>query len=156
MFCRLTLPSSIHNSITGGSPVSRGGRWLLAACGLALAVILALAVTLEPDPRGYGTHERLGFPACTFRTIWNVPCPSCGMTTSFALVVRGRLPEAARANAAGSLFALICAAGVPWLMTAAAVGRYPGVRRPQVALAWLLAALGLVALANWAFRLTLG
>src|SRR5205085_2007281 len=42
------------------------------------------------------------------------PCPSCGMTTSFALLVRGDLINSARANVVGTLLALACLLYIPW------------------------------------------
>ena len=44
----------------------------------------ALARSIEPDQRGYGTHEQVGLPPCTFIRVFNVRCPTCGMMTSFA------------------------------------------------------------------------
>ena len=34
-----------------------------------------------------GTHQQLGLPPCNFVTLTGYPCPACGMTTSFALLV---------------------------------------------------------------------
>jgi len=55
------------------------GAWLalLGLCGIGLA--------LTPDPRGFGTHEQLGFQPCLPVRLWNVPCPGCGVTTAVAL-----------------------------------------------------------------------
>ena len=90
-------------------PVHRFGRWLLIVWSLFLVSGFALAVSLEPDPRGFGTHQRLGLPPCTFRSMFNISCPSCGMTSSFANFVRGRFRQAAEANSAGVVLAIICA-----------------------------------------------
>ncbi|NBO19844.1 MAG: DUF2752 domain-containing protein, partial [Proteobacteria bacterium] len=38
---------------------------------------------LTPDARGLGTHEQLGLPPCGFYLWYGLPCPSCGMTTSW-------------------------------------------------------------------------
>ena len=53
-----------------------------------------LAGRLSPDPRGYGTHQQLGLPGCTFQMLTQWPCPSCGGTTAFAHFVRGQWPSA--------------------------------------------------------------
>lgn len=65
---------------------------------IVAAGILALAFALQPDPRGFGTHEHLLLPPCLFRTLTHVPCPFCGMTTGFALMARGHLQAAAASN----------------------------------------------------------
>lgn len=48
------------------------------------AVTLAIARMLTPATQGYGTHQQLGLPACTFLRWTGLPCPNCGMTTCFA------------------------------------------------------------------------
>lgn len=55
--------------------------------GLALALpsgaVLGTALWLSPDPAGVGTHRQLGLGGCTILTNFGVPCPMCGMTTTF-------------------------------------------------------------------------
>ncbi len=83
---------------------SRRPAWAvscLVAASLAVIGGFVMAYRLEPDPRGFGTHQRLGLPPCTIRAVFGIPCPSCGMTTSFANITKGRWREAARANVAG-------------------------------------------------------
>ena len=93
----LPLPFSIstmnHNLDFGEYRLARAGRLLLVVWSVILLAGFALAARLEPDPRGFGTHQRLGLPPCTFQSMFNIPCPSCGMTTSFANVVRGRFGD---------------------------------------------------------------
>ncbi|MFO0898301.1 MAG: DUF2752 domain-containing protein [Pirellulales bacterium] len=128
----------------------------LAALATALSLALAAAVGLEPDGRGYGTHEQLGFPACTFFRMVGRPCPSCGMTTAWANALHGRPLAALQANAAGALLAAAAPLVVVWVGVSAAKGIWWGGRpRPQ----WLLAAAGLltaVVLIDWVRRLTGG
>ncbi len=45
--------------------------------------VLAIALWLTPDARGFGTHQQLGFSTCTFMKLTDQPCPMCGMTTCF-------------------------------------------------------------------------
>jgi hypothetical protein len=51
-------------------------------------VILVIARILHPSPSGVGTHEQLGLPSCPFLHFTGIPCPSCGLTTSFAHAAR--------------------------------------------------------------------
>lgn len=75
------------------------------AVGLALmaCVVLGVARRLEPAARGYGTHTELLLPPCNFLRLTHLPCPSCGMTTSFAWAVRMDFGQAFLANPFGLL-----------------------------------------------------
>ena len=48
--------------------------------------VLGLSSVLEPDPSGVGTHTQLGLSGCIVLSQWGIPCPMCGMTTTFALM----------------------------------------------------------------------
>lgn len=58
------------------------------------AITLAIARTLRPSANGYGTHQQLGLPPCAFFKLTSIPCPSCGLTTSFAHAARLHLYQA--------------------------------------------------------------
>lgn len=80
-------------------------------CGIAAAVCLValtVAAWTHPDPRGSGTHTQLGMPVCGFLERTGYPCITCGITTAFAHVVRGQIPQAFVAQPAGALLALGC------------------------------------------------
>jgi Protein of unknown function (DUF2752) len=87
----------------------------LAARGMALAVSLAcLAVLitasrLTPDPSGLGTHLQLNLPDCTFLRTTGMPCPSCGMTTSFAWFFHGNFLASFYVQPMGALLAVLSA-----------------------------------------------
>ena len=136
--------------------LGRPQRIALAIGAVALVAVLLVARRLDPDPRGFGTHTQLGLPPCAFKVATGRPCPTCGMTTSFAWFARGRLADSWRANPAGSLLAPACLALVPWLLAASARGR-PGPFRtwdgPLVGLAVAVVALTVV---SWTIRMTLG
>jgi hypothetical protein len=145
-----------HTAGSGGFPVEGRGRWLLLGWSLFLLGGFALASNLKPDPRGFGTHQSLGLPPCTFRVLFGIPCPSCGMTTSFAHLMRGNLSQALRANPGGVLLALVCAIQVPWCWWSAARGRLAWVADPARSLVWLLVAIAGVCLVNWIIQLIPG
>lgn len=63
-------------------------RYGYIATAFISVLILVVARILHPSPRGLGTHEQLGLPPCPFLLITGIPCPSCGLTTSFALAAR--------------------------------------------------------------------
>ena len=88
-----------------------GQRIALAALALALLALLVTAGILTPDARGHGTHQQLGLPPCTFYLIFQRPCPACGMTTSWAWLLRGEIGHALAANAGGTLLAGLSLAG---------------------------------------------
>lgn len=97
----------------------------LAKCAALAAVsyILVTAFRLEPDRRGYGTHEQLGMKRCGFLEATGRPCFSCGMTTAFALTVRGRVVAALRSNILGTLLAVLTIAAPGWLVHSLASGK---------------------------------
>lgn len=58
----------------------------LTVLGAGVAVIWALA-GVEPDARGYGTHEQLGMAECGWPQRYGMPCPTCGVTTAACYLV---------------------------------------------------------------------
>lgn len=130
-------------------PIGRRGRMFLIAWSLLLLGGFLLASRLDPDPRGYGTHQRLGLPPCSLRMMFGIPCPSCGMTTSFAHFTRGAWGSALRANSGGALLALFCALQIPWCWWSAVRGRLWKVSRPAYTLAGIGAALAAVTALHW-------
>jgi Protein of unknown function (DUF2752) len=121
-----------------------------AAC---LAGLLVVARTLEPDPRGFGTHTQLGLPRCVFLTVTGRPCPTCGMTTSFAWLTRGRIDRSWRANPAGCLYALLTVPLLSWLVLSAVANEPVGFQGLSAPLAGLVFAAVALGLASWLIRL---
>lgn len=68
--------------------------------------ILSLAAHLAPSGRGYGTHQQLGLPPCSFPATIGLPCPSCGWTTAFAHVAHLEIVQAFAAQPFGALLCL--------------------------------------------------
>jgi hypothetical protein len=75
---------------------------MLAAYPVFFAVIFLLSLALQPNPRGLGTHTQLGLPPCGLYRSTGIPCPSCGMTTAFAWMARGRVLRAVSAHPFGA------------------------------------------------------
>ncbi len=148
------VPSPVSPPGSSGFPLSPAARWLCLGLSLLLLLVFGVARGLEPLPRGYGTHQQLGLPPCTSRTLWNLPCPACGMTTSFANLTRGRLAAAARANVSAVPLALTCLASIPWLWVSAWQGRCWKIDDPVLTLFWLLLSLMGLAIFEWALRLS--
>jgi Protein of unknown function (DUF2752) len=111
-------------------PVLRGWvRSLLVLMALAFCVVFGIAIWLNPykedgEARTMETHRQLGLPECTFKEVTGRPCPSCGMTTSFALFIRGDIVNSMRANWVGTILATCCFVMVPWALASAFRARY--------------------------------
>lgn len=133
-------------------------RAVAIAASAACALPLVVAATLVPSPTGMETHRQLGLPACTWPGMFGIPCITCGMTTSFALAVRGHPANAFGVQPAGALLCLAAAIG-------AVVGCWAGLSGRPVHLflsplarprsAWLAAGL-LVAAWGWKIAITRG
>ena len=105
-------------------PGSNGSEKIIQAALLVGCIVAGiLGSMLEPDPSGVGTHTRLGLPPCGFYTVTGIPCPTCGVTTSFAEAAHGRFKKSFFTQPMGLFtFAGICA-GAVILAAALATGR---------------------------------
>jgi hypothetical protein len=99
---QLETRSEVRRLVWGGLAASAAG-------------VLIVARQLQPDPRGFGTHTQLGLPPCVFRAWTGLPCPTCGLTTSFAYMARSQITSAFVAHPLGpllfvlTLLLLLCA-----------------------------------------------
>jgi hypothetical protein len=120
---------AIHRPKIGPDPrTTRIVRAGLLAIAVVLAGIFAIAFWLNPydsdgKPRTMATHTQLGMPPCNFVLLTGKPCPACGMTTSFALLVRGDISASMRANWTGTLIAVLWALTMVWAIAGAIAGR---------------------------------
>lgn len=133
-------------------------RCLLLCLVLGWGLIFAVAVFLDPyDENGTArrmeTHRQLGLPPCTFRSLSGLPCPSCGMTTSFSLLVRGDLWHSAQANYAGTALAAFGLLFIPWGILSALSGRLCGIRSLELTLFRLCMIFLILLLSHWALAL---
>ena len=135
-------------------PIADRSERIANACiAVATAGVLALALTLTPSAAGHGTHQQLGLPPCNFLVFTGVPCLSCGMTTSFAHVVRGHLLDGFAAQPFGAFLALCAMVALPLCAWSAWRGRSLTV--PLGALNWRLwgPLLLVFLLSAWAYKI---
>jgi len=131
---------------------SGGEKAVQAVLAAGLAAFLALGLALTPDPAGHGTHTALGLPPCGMLVVTGHPCPTCGVTTSFALAARGRFAEAFITQPMGLITFLGAAGGLLALLAALATGRscvHLVTPRRAVAAVVLLTVLGMV---SWIYK----
>lgn len=133
--------------------LSHGVRWLSLGSAIGLLALLLIACFLSPSPSGYGTHQQLGLPPCTTMLLWEIPCPTCGMTTSWAWVVRGNLVQAGRANLGGTMLALIAIGFLPAACYFFITGRATSGHWFSLTLAVGLVSSCCIALIQWFFRI---
>jgi hypothetical protein len=127
-------------------------RMLLVAGAAGLLSLLVLAAWLPPDPQGFGTHQRLGLPPCSFFEWTGWRCPSCGMTTAWSCLMRGRIGASFQANAGGALLGLVCLAAVPWALISGLRGRWLGRPTESAMTRGLVPVLLVVTLVDWLVR----
>jgi hypothetical protein len=95
-----------------------------ALLGCGLLTLLGVAAYLQPDRRGYGTHEQLGLGPCTFATWFGVRCPTCGMTTAWSHLARGNVFAATQVHLSGTLLGVAALVTGVYSLWTAATGRF--------------------------------
>ena len=141
--------------------LSRGVRGALIALTLGLVTVFSITAWLNPyDSEGRArrseTHLQLGLPPCAFRSLTGIPCPSCGMTTSFALLMHGDLKNSLRANAVGTLLALFGLAIIPWSLASLWYKRPLGIVSFERAILWIVVIFVVLLLSHWSVVVGLG
>lgn len=102
----MTQPPPIYVRSGGFAVTTPWQRLIAASVAVACLVVLIVATRLEPSPTGLGTHTGLGMDRCGYLARSGIPCPTCGMTTSFAHFVRGQVLSSIYAQPMGALLAL--------------------------------------------------
>ena len=104
--------------------LTAGGRATALVVALAALSVLVTALLLKPSADGTGTHLQMGFQRCQFLRTTRLPCPSCGMTTSFSHFAHGNWLASLYVQPGGFALALACGA-VFWAGLYAAVTGSP-------------------------------
>jgi hypothetical protein len=137
-----------------GAEPSPSRRRLAAAIVVAgCTSVLGMAAWMTPSPNGVGTHEQLSLPPCGWITLMDMPCMTCGMTTSFAHAARGNLIASFLAQPMGFLLAITMAMSLVIAMHVAITGSNIAAMllpmwRPRTL--WLVAGIALVA---WVYKI---
>ena len=128
------------------------GRATAALVAAGCLALLVTALMLQPDPSGVGSHRKLGLAPCSLMQSANLPCPSCGMTTSFTWFVRGNILASLYVQPMGTVLAFAAAATF-WGGLYATVSGKPLHRllRPIPSRYYVLVPVGLT-LAAWAWK----
>jgi hypothetical protein len=128
-------------------------RIVLLCFALVFAVVLGVAVKLDPYRDGktwtQATHTQLGLPPCQFNVVTGIPCPSCGMTTSFSLLMHGDPVSSLRANWVGTSLAAFCALFIPWSIVSVLRKRTLLINSLEIALTRLVAAFLWLLIVRW-------
>src|SRR5579859_2102422 len=134
------------------------GRWvrgMLVVVAVGLIGVFAIAARLRPygpdgTPLRMETHRQMGLPPCTFYS-WTggYPCPSCGMTTSFSLLMHGDVANSLKANAVGTLLALFWLGLIPWCLISSLRGQPLFVLSIEIALTKIVIGFLILMLIRW-------
>jgi hypothetical protein len=133
-------------------PLGWPKRCALLVAATGLAGLFVLARRLDPDPRGFGTHTQIGLRECAYLTTTGRLCPTCGMTTAFAWLARGRIERSWRANPAGCVIAVFCVPLTAWLAASAVANKPVAFRSLERPLASMLVAAVALSVASWFIR----
>ena len=125
MAWRSRAATATLSGITAITIVPGTNAWsTMVRTGAAIMPMPSPSVPCTADPtKTIATHTQLGAPPCNFYVMSNKPCPACGMTTSFALLVRGDVAASLRANWAGTLIAVLWAGLMVWAAASGVKGR---------------------------------
>jgi hypothetical protein len=126
-----------HDSVDQATPANRWVRITLLVLTVPWFFVFVVATQLDPytedgQPLRMGTHKKLGLPECNFKLLVGVPCPSCGMTTSFTLLAHGDVWNSLQANFAGTVLATLGLLFVPWALASAFFGRFVIIRSVEM------------------------
>jgi hypothetical protein len=133
--------------------VSSTGRIGSLVISMAALAVLITATLLPPARAGVGTHQRMGFPACAWMATTGLPCPTCGMTTSFSHFVRGNWVASVYVQPMGFVLALLTGiafwGGLYIALTARPIQR----QLQRLPMVWLIGAFMAIGIAAWGWKI---
>jgi hypothetical protein len=145
-----------EESVDELAPMHRWLRYVLVGLTVPWLIVFCVAIFLikphyvDGVPERSGVHQQLGLPPCNFKELAGVPCPSCGMTTSFTLLVRGDVWNSMQANFAGTALATFGILFIPWAFASAFFGRFVFVRSIEMVVFRLAIVFLLLLFGRWA------
>lgn len=132
---------------------SAGARFGAGVLALLILAVLITAAWLTPNAEGHGSHTQLGLAPCTWAVWFDKPCPTCGMTTSFAQAGEGNWVRSGVTQPFGLLL-VIGSAGVFWgsltqAVTGAPLGTsFVGLFKPRIFIS-----LGVLFAGAWIYKI---
>ena len=148
-----TTSPTIYAPQPGNPALGWSARLLALGIALACAAVLGLAAKLTPAADGVGTHTELGLSRCMWIQQWNLPCPSCGMTTSFAHFAHGNLAASFYVQPMGMVLATLTTAAF-WVASYTAVTGKPALRLVRIVPAkYYFLPLMFFAIAAWGWKI---
>jgi hypothetical protein len=128
-------------------------RIVAALIAAACLTVLIIARILPPSPAGVGTHTAMGLQPCEFLARTGIPCPTCGMTTSFSHFARGNIAASLYVQPMGTVLATLTAATF-WAAAYMALTGLPVLRLLQILpLRYYFIPLMGAAIAGWAWKI---
>jgi hypothetical protein len=134
--------------------LTRWVRGFLIVLALGLMVVFGIAIWLNPyhddgSRRAMATHMQLGLEPCNMVVLFDKPCPACGMTTSFAMLMHGDIVGSVQANWVGTLLALTWLTAIPWSIASAMRARYYFIRSGELLFTVLISTFMVLMIARW-------
>ena len=102
-------PSPRSSERTVPLSATLGDRIGAGVIALMCLAVLSIGAWLHPAPDGHGTHTQLGLRPCMWAATLDKPCPTCGMTTSFAHAEDGSWIQSAKTQPMGTVLVLMTA-----------------------------------------------
>lgn len=133
--------------------LSRQDRIIALVVAIGAAALLGVSAWLSPSADGIGTHTQLGLASCQWAEDLSIPCPTCGMTTTFAMAADGQLLRAGQNQPFGLILVMLTVVAFWTCLHSAITGSRAssllllGITHPRVMYPGVL-----VFLASWGYK----